>query len=137
MLEPAAAFFMYVAIGSPRMVGFPLCSQSAMYSVRPTGMPLTDGRCSSSSELKEGSLGEGKTVETVAWAVRFKIRRAITADSYGVGILTLLSNEGFENMCCEVGGVRKLLAARGRIAGRRILMYNTIKLGDHREIDFH
>ena len=128
MLEPAAAFLMYVAIGSPRMVGFPLSSQSAMYSERPMGMPLTDGRCPSSSGLDERSLEEGKTVEMVAWAVRFRIRRAITADSYGVGILRLLSNEGFETMCCAVGGVRKLLAARGRIAGRRILKNKTNKL---------
>jgi hypothetical protein len=103
------------------MVGFPLSSQSAMYSVRPMGMPPTDGPRPSSSGLDEGVFGEGKTVEIVAMGVRFRIRRAMTADSYGVGILRLVSEEGFK-ACCVEGGVRKLLAARGRIAGMCILI---------------
>jgi hypothetical protein len=121
MFEPAAAFFMYVAMESPRMVGFPLSSQSPIYSVRPIGMLLTlDSLSSRSSGSDEGRFGEGKTVEIVAKGVRFKIRRAMTADSYGVGILMSVSTEGFENRCWD-GGLTKLLAARGRRAGICIL----------------
>ena len=122
MLEPAAAFFMYVAIGRPRMVGFPLSSQSAMYSVRPIGKPPTsDGMCPSSSGLEEVESAEGKTVDIVAMGVRFNIRRAMTADSYGVGILRFDSEEGLDQACWVDGGPSRLLAARGRIVGTCIL----------------
>jgi hypothetical protein len=122
MLEPEAAFLMYVAICRPRMVGLPLSSQSAMYSVRPMGMPPTpDGLCPSCSGLEEAESGEGKTVETVARGVRFNIRLAMTADSYGVGILRLVWEEGLDQACCMDEGLSRLLAARGRIDGIRIL----------------
>lgn len=80
MLEPAAAFLMYVDREMPRRVGFPLSSQSAMYSVRPMGMPLTPRR-SSSSASEAGEWEEGKVVDIVARGVRFRIRRPRTADS--------------------------------------------------------
>ena len=122
MLEPAAEFFMYVAIGRPRIVGFPLSSQSAMYSVRPIGKPPTsDGMCPSPSGPEEVESEEGKTVDMVAMGVRFNIRRAMTADSYGVGILRVDPDEGLDQECWLAGGPSRLLAARGRIAGRCIL----------------
>lgn len=100
MLEPAAAFFMYVAIGRPRIVGFPLSSQSAMYSVRPMGKPPTSaGKRPKPPGLEVVESEEGKTVAMVAMGVRFNIRRAMTADSYGVGILKSDFEEGLDRAC--------------------------------------
>lgn len=122
MLEPAAAFFINVVIGKPRSVGFPLSSQSAMYSVRPMGRPATsEGRRPSTSGSEEVESGEGKIVEILARGVRFNIRRAITAAWYAVGISWLLLEEGLDQVSCMEEGLSRLLAARGRMAGKRIL----------------
>lgn len=85
--------------------------------MRPMGIPARPaGRCSREEE-------EGKMVERVPRAVRWRIRRAWMADSYEVGILRLDSWEGFERMCWGEEGSR-FDAARGRKgrSWRRILM---------------
>lgn len=51
----------------------------------------------------------GKTVESVARGVRWRMRRACTADSYVVGISKSVVDGGLESMCW--GGV---LVARAR-----------------------
>lgn len=76
--------------------------------------PSPDGLCSRVSE----ECGEGKTVESVPRGVRWRIRRAMTADSCEVGILKAWSAaEGLLKMYCgEVG--RRVDAARGMNARR-------------------
>lgn len=75
MLEPAAAFLKEVATSTERRVGLPVVSQSEIYSMRPIAMPWRpEGRFSSDSEV-------GKMVDVVPSVVRWRMRRAIMADS--------------------------------------------------------
>lgn len=83
--------------------------------MRPIGIPPSpDGLCSRVSE----ECGKGKTVESVPKGVRLRIRRAMTADSYDVGILNAsLAEEGFLKMYWGEVGIR-VDAAIGRKARR-------------------
>lgn len=58
----------------------------------------------------------------MARGVRFNIRLAITADSYEVGILKSISEEGLDQVFGIDEGSSRVLAARGRMAGMCILI---------------
>ena len=74
-----------------------------------------DGRCSRMPWV------EGKTVERVPRGVRWRIRRAMTADSYEVGILKACSQEGLVKMCSGAG--REVEVTRGSSRGRTANTY--------------
>ena len=82
-----------------RMVGLPVAgSQSAKYSGSPRGRPATSaGR---DSRMDASELVLGKVVLRVQRDSRRSMRRAIMADSWGVGIL--------KPCCGGLGGLEKM-----------------------------
>lgn len=128
MLLPAATFLKLEAMVTARMVGFPLWgSQSPKYSIKPKGKPATsDGRFSKaeiSSEEDEEAFGN--VVESVPRDSRRRMRRAMMADSWGVGILKPCSEGlgGLEKTCWGRGRLdaSEVVRRERRVSGRRMV----------------
>lgn len=103
-------------------------SQSEMYSIKPWGMPATSaGRFScnlgflfSSSVMMEEEFEAGKMVARVPRGVSARMRRAITADSYEVGIRGLDGCNGLDS--CSPGTATAAAAVKSALKAIGFMM---------------